>query len=106
MEQAILHNGSTVSQMDGEDVLRLGAYAFRSRLLVGTSMYPNLHVMLEALRAAGAELVTVAVRRINLSDRSDESLLELVQREGFRVLPNTAGCFTAKEAVLVANLAR
>ena len=69
-------------------------------------MYPNPQVMLDALRAAGAELVTVAIRRINLNDRSEESLLELVQREGYRILPNTAGCYTAKEAVLVANLAR
>ena len=86
--------------------LRIGSYEFRSRILVGTSRYPNLQVMLEALRASGTELVTVAIRRINLKDTSEENLVSLLRREGYTLLPNTAGCFTAREAVLVAQLAR
>ncbi|ARA91931.1 MAG: thiazole synthase [Bacteroidetes bacterium] len=88
------------------DRLDLGVCTLRSRLLVGTSGYPNPQVMLDALRASGTELVTVAIRRVNLQDTSEESLLELLRREGYRLLPNTAGCYTAKEAVLVAQLAR
>lgn len=106
MEQNFIGNGHHAMTDAEDDVLRFGEHVFHSRLLVGTSMYPNPQLMLEALRAAGAELVTVAIRRVNLTDQSDESLLELVRREGYRVLPNTAGCYTAKEAVLVANLAR
>lgn len=62
--------------------------------------------MLDALEASGTELVTVSVRRVNLSDQGEESLLGLLTARGYRLLPNTAGCFTAKEAVLVAQLAR
>jgi thiazole synthase len=62
--------------------------------------------MLQALEASGAELVTVAIRRINIEDRSHESVLSLLGRHNYSVLPNTAGCFTAKEAVLTAQLAR
>ena len=91
---------------DDEAALALGDHAFDSRLIVGTSRYPNPQVMLDALEAAGADLVTVAIRRVDLDDASSESLLPLLQDHGLSVLPNTAGCFTAKEAVLVANLAR
>jgi len=86
--------------------LKIGPYTFHSRLLVGTSRYPNVQIMLEALKASGAELVTVAIRRINLQDTSEENIVALLKREGFTLLPNTAGCYTAKEAVLVAELAR
>ncbi len=104
MADAFIKNGETVT--GAEDVLRLGSLALSSRLLVGTSGYPSPHVMLEALDAAGTELVTVAVRRVNLGDQSEESLLDLLRRQGVHLLPNTAGCYTAKEAVLVAQLAR
>ncbi len=99
-----LNNGTVVQT--AADVLQIGDHAFRSRLLVGTSGYPSPQVMLEALDAAGAELVTVAVRRVNLHDQGEESMLGLLQAGGYTLLPNTAGCFTAKEAVLVAQLAR
>ena len=88
------------------DALDFGTFTLTSRLLLGTSGYPNPQVMLEALRAGGSELVTVAIRRVNLQDQSEESFLELLRREGVRLLPNTAGCYTAREAVLVAQLAR
>src|SRR5690554_5512896 len=92
-------------QVDDEP-LRIGPLELHTRLLMGSSGYPNVQTMLDALEAAGAELVTVAIRRINLKDRSEESLLALLERHGYRVLPNTAGCYTARKAVLVAQLAR
>ncbi|GMQ82828.1 MAG: thiazole synthase [Rhodothermia bacterium] len=88
------------------DFWSVGTIELRSRLLLGTSGYPNPSVMLESLAASGTQLVTVAIRRIDIHDRSDESLLELLSRLPIDVLPNTAGCYTAKEAVLVAELAR
>lgn len=91
---------------EGEPVLELGAHRFSSRLILGTSRFPNLHTMLQSLEAAEADLVTVAIRRINLQDRSDESLLEVLHQQGYHLLPNTAGCYTAREAVLVSQLAR
>lgn len=87
-------------------MLRLGSYTFESRLLLGTSRYPNPHVMLESLKASGTDLVTVSIRRVNLSDTSSESILSLLQQHEYQLLPNTAGCYTAREAVLVAQLAR
>ena len=89
-----------------EEGLRFGKHSFSSRLIVGTSGYASPQVMLEALEAAGAELVTVAIRRVNPHDASEEGMLPLLQRHNYRVLPNTAGCYTAREAVLVAQLAR
>ena len=88
------------------DGLQIGPLTLRSRLLLGTSRYPNPQTMLDALEASGTELVTVSVRRVNLADQGEESLLGLLRGRGYRLLPNTAGCFTAKEAVLVAQLAR
>ncbi len=88
------------------DLLDIGSLSLGSRLIMGTSRYPNPQVMLDALDASGTELVTVAIRRINLQDTSEESFLDLLMSRGFNLLPNTAGCYTAKEAVLVAQLAR
>jgi len=87
------------------DPLVIAGREFNSRLIVGTSRYPDPQVMLEALEASGTELVTVAIRRVSLEDRSKESFLAML-RERFALLPNTAGCYTAKEAVLTAQLAR
>lgn len=103
MQEPTRHNGAPVRPVDA---LTVGAYTLASRLLVGTSGYPNLQVLMEALRASGADLVTVSIRRLNLNDVAEESLLDLLRRERYRLLPNTAGCYTAKEAVLVAQLAR
>ena len=78
---------------------------FESRLIVGTGKYTSHAVMAQAHAAAGADMVTVAVRRVNISDRSSESLLDFIPADIF-VLPNTAGCYTADEAVRTARLAR
>ncbi|MDA1028885.1 MAG: thiazole synthase [Bacteroidetes bacterium] len=88
------------------DWLRIGHLKLQSRLLLGTSGYPNPHVMLESLAASGSQLVTVAIRRVNLQDQSEESFLDLITSLPVEILPNTAGCYTAKEAVLVAEMAR
>ncbi|MEE9271062.1 MAG: thiazole synthase [Candidatus Krumholzibacteria bacterium] len=88
------------------DTFQIADKSFESRLILGTSKYPSLEVMLQALEASGTEMVTVAVRRVNLDDRSQENILNLIDRSRYFVLPNTAGCFTAKEAVLTARLAR
>src|SRR3990167_8180217 len=86
--------------------LKIGNREFTSRLLVGTGKYTTFEVMKEALDASGAEIVTVAVRRVNLSDRSKESLLDYIDRKRYTILPNTAGCYSADEAVRAARLGR
>ncbi|MEM1126210.1 MAG: thiazole synthase [Bacteroidota bacterium] len=88
------------------DALVLGGHSFGSRLLVGTSGYPNPQVMQDALLASQTALVTVAIRRVNLRDTGAESFVDLLRQTGVTLLPNTAGCYTAQEAVLVAQLAR
>ena len=87
------------------DSLTIAGREFKSRLIVGTSRYPDPHVMLDALAASGTELVTVSVRRVSLTDGSKESFIAML-RGKYSILPNTAGCYTAKEAVLTAQLAR
>ena len=80
--------------------------SFGSRLIVGTGKYPSHPVMAQAHAASGAAMVTVAVRRVNISDRSRESLLDYIDTDRIFILPNTAGCYTADEAVRTAHLAR
>jgi thiazole synthase len=89
-----------------QDTLKIGAYEFTSRLIVGTGKYPSLEVMQAAHDASGSQMVTVAIRRINLDDRSGKTMLDYIDRTRYTILPNTAGCYTAKEAVLTAQLAR
>jgi len=79
---------------------------FRSRLFVGTGKYRTFEEMRQCHEASGAEVVTVAVRRVNLTDRSKESLLDYIDRSKFFILPNTAACYTADEAIRTARLAR
>jgi thiazole synthase len=79
---------------------------FGSRLIVGTGKYRSFQEMARAHEASGAEMVTVAVRRVNLTDKSKESLLDYIDRKNFFILPNTAGCYTAEEAVRTARLGR
>jgi thiazole synthase len=88
------------------DLLTIADRTFRSRLIVGTGKYPSHQIMAEAHAASGAEMVTVAVRRVNLSDRSSESLLGYIDPAKIFILPNTAGCYTAEDAVRTARLAR
>jgi thiazole synthase len=87
------------------DPFVFGGRTFVSRLIVGTGKYATFPLMKEALEASGAELVTVAVRRVNLTDRSKESLLDYIPK-GMTLLPNTAGCYTAEDAVRAARLGR
>lgn len=95
--------------MSGPDPWTVGGLTLQSRVLLGTSRYPSLQTLLDSIDASGTELVTVAVRRLDL-DGGGASLLDaLRERAGARplhLLPNTAGCFTAREAVLTAQLAR
>jgi thiazole synthase len=79
---------------------------FRSRLIVGTGKYSSFAVMQQAHDASGADMVTVAVRRVNLLDRSKESLLDYIDTNKMFILPNTAGCYTADDAVRTARLGR
>ena len=79
---------------------------FRSRLMVGTGKYATFAEMANALEASGAEVVTVAVRRVNVTDRSKESLLDHIDTRRYFILPNTAGCYTADEAIRAARLGR
>jgi thiazole synthase len=88
------------------DPLVIAGRSFRSRLIVGTGKYPDVETTERAVDASGAEIVTVAVRRVNLEDRSSGSLMSLLLRKGWLVLPNTAGCYTADEAVRTLRLAR
>ncbi len=79
---------------------------FHSRLIVGTGKYLSFQQMARCLAACGAAMVTVAVRRVNVTDRSRESLLDYIDAKKFFILPNTAGCYTADEAIRTARLAR
>src|SRR5215203_1710047 len=88
------------------DPLVIAGRTFRSRLIVGTGKYPSHAVMADAYRAAGADMVTVAVRRVNLTDKSKESLIDYIDRERIFILPNTAGCYTAEDAIRAARLGR
>ena len=87
------------------NILKIGSFELRSRLIVGTGKYSSFEVMEKALEISGAEMVTVAVRRINL-DRTKESLLDFVDPKKYILLPNTAGCYTKEDAVRVARLGR
>ena len=79
---------------------------FSSRLLLGTAMYPSREVMLDALKASGTQVATVALRRVKPDTDKDVNLYEVLRDAGYLILPNTAGCFTAEDAVLTAQLAR
>ena len=88
------------------EILKIAGREFRSRLFVGTGKYRSFQEMARCHQASGAEVVTVAVRRVNLTDRSTESLLDYIDRDKFFILPNTAACYTADEAIRTALLAR
>lgn len=79
---------------------------FNSRLIIGTGKYRTNEQMVEAFERSGAEMITVAVRRVNITDRSQPSLLDFIDLKKFAILPNTAACYTAEEAVRTARLAR
>src|SRR5438876_8800356 len=88
------------------DTLHITRTTFASRLSVGTGKYSSPAVMVQAHDASGAEMITVAVRRVNISDRTKESLLDYIDTSKYFLLPNTAGCYTADEAIRTARLGR
>jgi len=92
--------------MSSTDQLTLGTHTFTSRLIVGTGKYHDYEVMQQALDISGTECITVAVRRERLFDAEGRNLLDFIDTKRYTILPNTAGCFTAEDAVRVARLGR
>jgi len=97
-----------LSTLDSTDIapLVIAGRSFRSRLILGTGKYRDLDTMAAALAASGTEMVTVALRRANLDARGKSSLVDAIDRERYLLLPNTAGCYTAEEAIRTARLGR
>ena len=91
--------------MKDDDTLVIGEHELKSRLILGTARFPNYKIMLEALQASGAEMVTVSIRRIDLAASKEGGMFDVLG-DRWTILPNTAGCFTAKDAILTAELAR
>src|SRR6188768_205868 len=92
--------------MSQADSLQIGRFSFGSRLIVGTGKYKDVEETRAALEASGAEVITVALRRVDLKDRAAGSLMSLLLEKRWTLLPNTAGCYTADEAVRTCRLAR
>jgi thiazole synthase len=88
------------------DELVIAGRSFKSRLILGTGKYDTFDLMAQALEVSGTDMVTVAVRRVNLSDKSKESLMDSLDLKKYHLLPNTAGCYTAQEAIRTALMAR
>jgi thiazole synthase len=84
----------------------IGKQSFKSRLIVGTGKYKDFNETKLAIEESGAEIVTVAVRRVNITDRNKENLLDFIDPKRWQILPNTAGCYTADEAIRTLRLAR
>ena len=85
---------------------KIGEYEFSSRLMVGTGKYADFDQMQKALEVSGTEVVTVAIRRVNLNGSPEENLLNYIDKNKYTILPNTAGCYNVKDAVLTSQLAR
>ena len=86
--------------------LKIGDKTYSSRLILGTGKYPDFQTMAQAHEVSGTQMVTVAIRRIDLNDTSEESMLRYIDRDKVDLLPNTAGCYNAKDAILTSQLAR
>src|SRR5687768_5525572 len=86
------------------DEFHLGKRTFQSRLILGTGKYPSMDLMARALEASGTEIVTVAVRRTSVADPKQPRLFDYIDPKKYLILPNTAGCYTAEEAVRYARL--
>ena len=97
---------STDTQAASADPFIIAGRAMNSRLIVGTGKYADNETMVEAIRASGAEMVTVAVRRVDLDRENEEGILHHLDPDEFLLLPNTAGCYTAEDAVRYARLGR
>lgn len=89
-----------------DELLKIAGMKFKSRLIVGTGKYASFEQTKQAIEISGAEIVTVAVRRVNITDRTKESLLDYIDSKKYTILPNTAGCYTAEEAIRTCYLAR
>ena len=87
-----------------DEKLKIGKFEFDSRLIIGTGKYPDFEIMKKAHEASGAEVVTVAIRRVNFENKN-ENILNFINKK-MKILPNTAGCYTAEEAIRTARLAR
>jgi thiazole synthase len=92
--------------MTQDSPFKLGGRTFKSRLIVGTGKYKDFAETRAAVEESGAEIVTVAVRRVNITDRGKENLLDYLDPKHYQILPNTAGCYTAEEAIRTCRLAR
>ena len=104
---ATQNSSSQNTLITANDPLHIGSRTFTSRLLVGTGKYTDLAQTGEAIAASGAEIVTVAIRRVNIGQKKDEpNLLDVISPEKYTILPNTAGCFDAASAVRTCQLAR
>ena len=104
---AIQNSSSQNMLITANDLLHIGSRTFTSRLLVGTGKYTDLAQTGEAIAASGAQIVTVAIRRVNIGQKKDEpNLLDVISPEKYTILPNTAGCFDAASAVRTCQLAR
>jgi len=95
-----------VQTLPATDRLLIAGTELRSRLFLGTGKYRTDQEMLDALTASGAELITVALRRLDLDDPAKRTILDVIDWQRYRILPNTAGCATAEEAIRIARLAR
>ena len=89
-----------------DDKLIIAGIEFKSRLWVGTGKYKDFEETKKAIEASGADVVTVAVRRVNITDKGKENLLDYIDPKKYKILPNTAGCYTAEDAIRTARLAR
>ena len=94
-----------MTQFDSPPI-RLGSHLFSSRLIVGTGKYSTFEQMRECLEISGADVITVAVRRERLVDAAGRNILDFIDLKRYTILPNTAGCFTADDAVRTARLGR
>ncbi len=88
------------------DELVIGGKSFKSRLIVGTGRYRTMEEMVAAVEASGTEMITVAIRRLDLDDPTSKTLLDYIDWDKYQILPNTAGCATVEEAMFVARLGR
>ncbi len=86
--------------------LKIGKYELTSRLILGTGKYSSLELMADAHEVSGSQMITVAIGRVNLADRSQKNILDYIDRKKYLLLPNTAGAYTAQDAIRIARLAR
>jgi len=89
-----------------QDGLKIGKFELASRLIIGTGKYSGFDVMTRAFEASGASMITVAIGRVNLEDTGQKNILDYIDRSKYLILPNTAGAYTAKDAIRIARLAR